>query len=58
MDRPDLRVLSLGAGVQSTTLALMATHGEIEPADCAIHVVSAGSLVTVSWRWAAPERRA
>ncbi|CAO3425657.1 hypothetical protein [Azospirillum doebereinerae] len=32
-----LRVLSLGAGVQSTTLALMATHGEVEPIpDCAI----------------------
>lgn len=31
-----LRVLSLGAGVQSTTLALMAAHGEIEPVDCAI----------------------
>ena len=32
-----LTVLSLGAGVQSTTLALMAAHGEIEPApDCAI----------------------
>jgi hypothetical protein len=32
-----LRVLSLGAGVQSTTLALMATHGEIGPMpDCAI----------------------
>jgi len=31
-----LRVLSLGAGVQSTTLALMAAHGEIEPCDCAI----------------------
>lgn len=27
----DLRVLSLGAGVQSTTMALMAAHGEIEP---------------------------
>lgn len=33
---PLLRVLSLGAGVQSTTLALMAAHGEIEPPDCAI----------------------
>lgn len=33
---PELRVLSLGAGVQSTTLALMAAHGEIEPPDCAI----------------------
>lgn len=35
-DRP-LRVLSLGAGVQSTTLALMAAQGEIGPMpDCAI----------------------
>lgn len=31
-----LRVLSLGAGVQSTTLALMAAHGEIEAPECAI----------------------
>jgi hypothetical protein len=32
-----LRMLSLGAGVQSTTLALMAAHGEISPMpDCAI----------------------
>lgn len=32
-----LRVLSLGAGVQSTTLALMAAHGELGPMpDCAI----------------------
>jgi hypothetical protein len=32
-----LRVLSLGAGVQSTTLALMAAHGAIGPMpDCAI----------------------
>ncbi len=31
-----LRVLSLGAGVQSTTLALMAAHGEIELPDCAV----------------------
>lgn len=32
-----LRVLSLGAGVQSTTLARMAAHGEIDPMpDCAI----------------------
>lgn len=31
-----LRVLSLGAGVQSTTLALMAAHGELGPMpDCA-----------------------
>lgn len=31
-----LRILSLGAGVQSTTLALMVAHGEIEPIDYAI----------------------
>jgi hypothetical protein len=32
-----LRIISLGAGVQSTTMALMAAHGEIEPMpDCAI----------------------
>lgn len=31
-----MRVLSLGAGVQSSTLALMIKHGEISPIDCAI----------------------
>lgn len=32
-----LRALSLGAGVQSTTMALMAAHGEVGPMpDCAI----------------------
>ena len=32
-----LRVLSLGVGVQSTTLALMAAHGEVGPMpNCAI----------------------
>ena len=31
-----IRVLSLGAGVQSSTLALMSAQGEIEPYDCAI----------------------
>lgn len=35
-DIPRLRILSLGAGVQSTTLALMAARGEIEMPDCAI----------------------
>ncbi len=30
------RFLSLGAGVQSSTLALMMAHGEVEPPDCAI----------------------
>jgi hypothetical protein len=34
--KPTLRVLSLGAGVQSTTLALMAARGEIAAPDCAI----------------------
>ena len=32
----ELTVLSLGAGVQSTTLALMAAHGEVEVPDCAV----------------------
>ncbi|MBV9840645.1 MAG: hypothetical protein JOY99_03760 [Sphingomonadaceae bacterium] len=37
LDTIQLRVLSLGAGVQSTTLALMAAHGEIGPMpDCAV----------------------
>jgi len=31
-----LTILSLGAGVQSTTLALLSKHGELEPLDCAI----------------------
>lgn len=31
-----LRIISLGAGVQSTTLALMSAAGEIDQADCAI----------------------
>lgn len=33
---PTLRLLSLGAGVQSTTLALMAAAGELDPLDGAI----------------------
>lgn len=36
LENPRLRVLSLGAGVQSTALALMAARGEIEAPDCAI----------------------
>lgn len=31
-----LIVLSLGAGVQSTTMALMVKHGDLPPVDCAI----------------------
>lgn len=35
--QPKLRCISLGAGVQSSTMALMAAHGEIGPMpDCAI----------------------
>jgi hypothetical protein len=36
MDKKSLRILSLGAGVQSSTLALMSKHGDIEPFDAAI----------------------
>jgi hypothetical protein len=32
----DMRILSLGAGVQSSTLALMIERGEVERVDCAI----------------------
>lgn len=32
----DLRVMSFGAGVQSTTLGKMITHGELPPVDCGI----------------------
>ena len=31
-----VKILSLGAGVQSSTMALMAEHGELETPDCAI----------------------
>jgi 3'-phosphoadenosine 5'-phosphosulfate sulfotransferase (PAPS reductase)/FAD synthetase len=31
-----ITVLSLGAGVQSTTMALMVKHGDLPPVDCAI----------------------
>jgi len=34
--KQNLRVLSLGAGVQSSALALMIEHGEIPMVDCAI----------------------
>lgn len=36
IENPKLRVLSLGAGVQSTTIALMAARGDIPAPDCAI----------------------
>ena len=37
-----LRVLSLGAGVQSTTLALMIEKGEVPMVDCAIFADTQG----------------
>lgn len=36
LKKPNLRVLSLGAGVQSSTLALMIEKGEVPMVDCAI----------------------
>lgn len=36
MAKPILRVLSLGAGVQSTVAALMSARGDLDPLDCAI----------------------
>jgi hypothetical protein len=44
----ELTVISLGAGVQSTTMALMAAHGEITPMpDCAIFADTGWELKTV-----------
>ena len=41
------RIISLGAGVQSITMALMAAHGEITPMpDCAIFADTQGE----GWR--------
>ena len=42
-----LRVLSLGAGVQSTTIALMAARGEIQAPDCAIFADTGDELAAV-----------
>lgn len=36
LKKPNLRILSLGAGVQSSTLALMIEKGEVPMVDCAI----------------------
>ena len=45
---PKLRVLSLGAGVQSTTMALMAARGEMTPMpDCAIFADTGWEPATV-----------
>ena len=35
-----LTVISLGAGVQSSTMALMAANGELPKPDCAIFNIS------------------
>lgn len=45
-----LRVLSLGAGVQSSTLALMAKHGDVDPLDAAIFA-DTGHEPTAVYRW-------
>jgi hypothetical protein len=44
-----LRILSLGAGVQSSTLALMATHGDIEPVHAYICKVIAGCVAAIAF---------
>lgn len=45
---PTLRLISLGAGVQSTTLALMAAHGEVGPMpDAAIFADTKGEPAAV-----------
>ena len=43
-----LTVISLGAGVQSSTMAIMAAKGDFPPVDCAIfalHVAGASSIL-------------
>ena len=47
MSSPKLRVLSLGAGVQSSTLALMMAHGELRPVDHAIFADTQGEPAEV-----------
>ena len=42
-----LRVLSLGAGVQSSTVAMMMKHGEIEPAEFAVFADTGAEPVAV-----------
>jgi len=46
-----LNIISLGAGVQSSTMALMAAHGEITPMpDCAIFAdTQAEPKVVYTW---------
>lgn len=42
--RPDLRVLSLGRGIQTSTLLLMACAGEIGPLDAAVFADTGGEM--------------
>ena len=50
-ENPPLEILSLGAGVQSSTLALMAAHGEITPMpDAAIFADTQGETASV-YKW-------
>ena len=37
-----MRIISLGAGVQSSTMALMVKHGDLPPVDCAIFADTGG----------------
>ena len=46
--KPNLRILSLGAGVQSSTLALKIKHGEIPMVDAAIFADVKGEPKNVS----------
>ena len=47
MSKPNLRILSLGAGVQSSTLALMIEKGLIPKVDAAIFSDTMGEPVAV-----------
>jgi hypothetical protein len=47
---PTLRILSLGAGVQSSTMALMAAHGELPRPNCAIFA-DMGDEPAAVYRW-------
>lgn len=50
MTEPDLRVISLGAGVQSSTMALMAATGELPRPHCAIFA-DTGDEPTAVYEW-------
>jgi len=48
---PPIHVLSLGAGVQSSTLALMAAHGEVTPMPTAAIFADVGAEPASVYRW-------